>query len=112
LPDVWLKPAQKNLTSLTIHSYDFWGYMPKADLRSAHFPDLRVLELANFAFTHDWKLDWILSHAKTLEELILDDCPTISYVYNYGEMDHEKYPEDPRNDYGDDHMWEYPRTWS
>jgi hypothetical protein len=86
--------------------------MPKADLRSVHFPDLRVLELANFAFTHDWKLDWILSHAKTLEELILDVCPSISYVYNYGEMDHEKYPEDPRNDYGDDHMWEDPRTWS
>ena len=111
-PKVWLKPASTNLESLTIHADHCWGYLPKCDLRSVHFPKLRKLELGNFSFSHDWQLDWILSHGRTVVKLVLNDCPIVSYSYNYGPSDAENYPINPRTDTGDACVWEYPRTWA
>lgn len=111
-PDVWLKPTQKNLTSLALHADIYWGYMPLCDFRSLYFPKLKKLELGNYAFTHDWQLDWILSH-ETLEELVLDDAVITNYIYGYGHLDAENYPLKPiGGSYADAHFWEYPRSWS
>lgn len=75
----WLKPAQHQLTRLTIYGTDcLWGLYPFCDLRSVHFPRLKSLSLGNFTIVHDWQVDWILSHGPTLEELILDECPIIT----------------------------------
>ncbi|CZR51411.1 uncharacterized protein PAC_01286 [Phialocephala subalpina] len=111
-PDLWLKPTQNNLTSLTLHADLYWGYMPLCDFRSLHFPKLKKLELGNYAFTHDWQLDWILSH-DTLEELVLDDAVITNYIYGYGPLDNENYPLEPiGGSYDNAHFWEYPRSWS
>ncbi|RDW73423.1 hypothetical protein BP6252_07330 [Coleophoma cylindrospora] len=112
LPDVWLKPAAENLESLTIHADTYWGYIPKSDFRSLKFPKLRRLELGNYVFSHDWQLEWILSHGETLEELILDDCPIVSYTYNYGSVDDENYPVNPLEDTAESYQCEYTRSWS
>ena len=112
LANIWLRPVCATLESLTLHVDNYWGYIPKCDLRSLHFPKLRKLELGNFSFSHDWQLEWILSHGGTLEKLVLDDCPIVPYSYNYGPNDAENYPIDPRTDYGDAILWEYPRTWT
>jgi len=53
------------------------GFFPKLDLRTIHFPQLRTLALGNYTFTHDWQLEWITSHALTLQNLYLDDCPIL-----------------------------------
>lgn len=39
--------------------------------------------MGNHAFVHDSQLDWILSHADTLTELYLDDCPILYEVSSY-----------------------------
>jgi hypothetical protein len=57
LSGVCLKPASENLTSLTLHSSNYWDYMPKSDFRGRHFPRLKKLKLENYVFTHDWQLD-------------------------------------------------------
>jgi hypothetical protein len=111
-PNTWLKPASQNLESLTIHGDDCWGYMPKCDFRGLHFPKLRKLELANYSISHDWQLDWILSHTSTLEELILNEVTITSYVYNYGTPDPEKYPTNPVDLSGGSFSFEIPAKWS
>ncbi|KAH9225019.1 hypothetical protein DL95DRAFT_378681, partial [Leptodontidium sp. 2 PMI_412] len=83
LAETWLKPAQPNLTSLTLHADVLWGYIPECDLRSVHFPNLRKLELGLYTFSHDWQLDWICSHT-TLQVLIMDRCSIVSYAQAYG----------------------------
>lgn len=92
LPATWLEPARENLTSLTLHMDDFWGYVPRCDLRGIKFPKLKNLELGNYTFAHDWQLDWVLSHGETLEELVLDDCPIVKKMSTYGAVDGERFP--------------------
>ena len=111
-PSTWLKPASANLQNLTIYCDTYWGYIPKCDLRSVHFPKLRKLELGNFSFSHDWQLDWILSHGKTLKELVLDNCFIVAYSYNLSAADAENYPIDPMDVDGQEHLWAYPRSWT
>ena len=78
LKTYWLHPVQAQLVHLKLYSaYMEWGYFPSCDLRSLHFPKLSSLALGSMTFTHDWQLEWILSHASTLRSLILDDCPII-----------------------------------
>lgn len=43
-------------------------------------PNVRVLTLRNYGFSHDWQVEWIASLGSDngrggLEELYLDDCP-------------------------------------
>ncbi|KAF2501147.1 hypothetical protein BU16DRAFT_430523, partial [Lophium mytilinum] len=80
LKDQWLRPVSPHLEELALYGDDFWGYWPRCDLRSLHFPKLKSLSLGNLTFTHDWQLDWILSHADTLEELRLDHCPIVQGI--------------------------------
>ncbi len=85
------------------------------DFRGLHFPKLKKLQLENYTFSHDWQLDWILSHGATLEELMLDDCPIVSFIRNYGEIDEEGYPVRPEQDQSwppkDFTTWRYERSW-
>ncbi|KUJ23629.1 uncharacterized protein LY89DRAFT_664032 [Mollisia scopiformis] len=111
LPDTWLKHTQDNLSSLTLDVDIEWGYMPVCNFRSLFFPRLKKLKLANYVFTHDWQLDWILSH-ETLEELVLTDCAIVNYMHVYEPLDAENCPLEPTNDFGDVRGWEYPRRWS
>lgn len=100
LPKTWLAHCAGNLTSLTIHCDTFWGYFPKCDWRGIHFPKLKKLELGNYTFSHDWQLDWILSHGKTLEVLVLDDCPILRRAKLLGDVDGENYAVNPSSDMG------------
>ena len=87
----WLEPLQDKLVNLKIYSNCPWGYLPKCDLRGLHFPRLKSLSLGNMTFTHDWQLDWIISH-DTLELLTLDDCPIIHEAMMMGgAYDSERY---------------------
>ncbi|KAJ9629588.1 hypothetical protein H2203_001964 [Taxawa tesnikishii (nom. ined.)] len=84
LNQYWLEPMRHQLTHLKLYAREmYWGYYPRYD--PPHFPKLRSLILGNLSFTHDKQLDWILSHADTLEELILDDCPIIVGAQMCGE---------------------------
>jgi hypothetical protein len=65
----------------------------------------------NYTFSHDWQLHWILAH-KTLERLILDDCHILTYICQYGEIDHEKYAVKPTLGWGQKHTWKYDGQWS
>ncbi|KAG4435129.1 hypothetical protein IFR05_009394 [Cadophora sp. M221] len=113
LGETWLKPAQQNLTSLALHCDMFWGYIPKCDLRSIHFPTLKKLELGNWTFSHDWQADWICSHT-TLEVLIMDDCSIVSHTRAYGPIDGEGYLVDPPNMIRYDELYRryHPQRWS
>jgi hypothetical protein len=90
LRQYWLEPLQGKLINLKIYSNCPWGYLPKCDLRGLHFPLLKSLSLGNMTFTHDWQLDWIISH-DTLELLTLDDCPIIHDAMMSGACDSERY---------------------
>jgi hypothetical protein len=86
----WLEPLQQRLKHLKIYSNCMWGYLPKCDLRGLHFPHLKSLALGNMTFTHDWQLDWIVSH-DTLEMLTLDDCPIVHQAMIVDNHDSERY---------------------
>lgn len=111
LPQLWLQPARENLTSLALHMDDFWGYVPKVDFRSLHFPKLKKLELGNYTFSHDWQLEWILSH-QALEELILDDCPIVRHARNFGPIDQEGYLVTPTVSSGPTTISRYDGRWA
>lgn len=112
LPSVWLQPCRSNLKSLTLHCAEMWGYLPKADFRGLEIPNLKSLELGNWTITHNWQVDWILEHGQTLEKLVLDDCPIVSYTRNFGHMDIENYPTKPWEDWGGRTNGVYDRTWA
>lgn len=113
LDEIWLKPAQQNVTSLKIHCDLFWGYIPNCNLRSVHFPSLKKLELGNYIFSHDWQVDWICSHI-TLQALALDDCCIVSYTQAEGPVDEEDYYTDPLGEFGnhESDREENPHRWS
>lgn len=95
----WLQPLQEigRLTSLKLYGSIQWGYLPKCDLRGLHFPKLKNLALGNMNFTHDWQLEWMVSHASSLESLALHNCPIIPEITLVWEMDADGYPALPRN---------------
>ncbi|KAM0724165.1 hypothetical protein Q7P37_000047 [Cladosporium fusiforme] len=88
----WLEPLQDQLEHLELTGRSFWGYVPKCDLRGLHFPKLQSLVLEQMTFTHDWQLEWILSHGKTLTSLTLRDCPIIHATWIGHTLDDENYP--------------------
>ena len=116
LIDLWLAPVQQNLVNLKIYSNCYWGYLPKCDFRPLHFPKLKSLAFGNMTFTHDWQLDWILSHGNTLESLTLDDCPIVHDAMITQTLDAERYVQlqddkslqwDPENET----TWSYTSRW-
>lgn len=80
LPELWLKPVSSHLRHLTLYSYTcMWGLYPFVDFREVGtFPCLESLSLGNFTIAHDWQIEWIMSHGRTLKQLLLDDCPIIT----------------------------------
>ncbi|KAI0013563.1 hypothetical protein F4779DRAFT_562210 [Xylariaceae sp. FL0662B] len=90
LPRTWLCPSiAQNLRVLSLFGHDYWGWTPKMDFRTVNpgngtesgFPNLRVLALGRYVFSHQWQVDWIASLGSSnggrggLRELYLDDCP-------------------------------------
>ncbi|ETS84221.1 hypothetical protein PFICI_02246 [Pestalotiopsis fici W106-1] len=89
IPSTWLcPPVAQNLRVLSLFFRDYWGWNPKMDFRSINpvsglktgLPNLRVLALGNYVFSHEWQVDWIASVGERngrggLQELYLDDCP-------------------------------------
>jgi hypothetical protein len=90
----WLQPLQEigKLTNLKLYGMISWGYLPKCDLRGLHFPKLRSLSLGNMTFTHDWQLEWIVSHGSSLESLTLHNCPIIPDTELSHRLDADNYP--------------------
>lgn len=88
----WLEPIQGHIVDLELQSNSYWGYIPKCDLRDIHFPKLKALTLGKMTFTHDWQLEWILSHGHTLTQLTLEDCPIINEIWIGHTLDAEHYP--------------------
>lgn len=93
LPRAWLAPAAMNLTCLTLGAHDHvrWRYILKVDFRGVHFPQLQSLFMQRFMFSHDWQLEWILSHT-TLKTLCLFQCRILTHARWFGEKDSEGYP--------------------
>lgn len=115
LVEFWLAPSQQNLVNLKLYSTCYFGYLPKCDLRGIHFPHLKTLALGNMTFTHDWQIDWIVSHGATLESLTLDDCPIITDALVYNTIENDRYVK-LNDDYtlataDDPIFWSYPTRW-
>jgi len=97
LPQTWLAPSlAQNLRVLSLYCRHFWGWCPKMDFRLVNpgsgFPNLRVLALGNYIFSHDWQIDWVASLGLEngrggLEELYLDDCPVMVNARFIGPLD-------------------------
>jgi hypothetical protein len=116
LVDLWLAPVQQNLVNLKLYSNCYWGYLPKCDLRKLHFPKLKSLAFGMMTFTHDWQLDWIISHGQTLESLRLYDCPIVHDAKVAQIMDSERYVQiqhDGVFDWRDNSTstWSYGSRW-
>ena len=89
----WLNPCITSLKHLKLYAGSvYWGYIPKCAL--PHFPNLESISLGRMTFSHDSQLDWILSHATTLTELTLDDCPIVIGTAWSGVLDDDGYPVD------------------
>ncbi|KAH6974147.1 hypothetical protein BKA56DRAFT_428492, partial [Ilyonectria sp. MPI-CAGE-AT-0026] len=73
LPATWVLPVASNLRTLSLYSRGLWGWHPKADFRRiGPLPQLKVLALGKYTFSHQWQVDWVASLG--LEEIYLDDC--------------------------------------
>lgn len=96
LPLTWLKPAAaRNLTTLSLYDRHYFGWCPKLDLRLINpdggLPNLRVLALGHYVFSHNWQVDWIAGLG-SLQELYLDDCPILWRAIIRPPLDDENYP--------------------
>lgn len=94
LPKAWIPPPiAQNLRILSLYYENYWGWAPKFDFRTINpgigLPNLRVLSLGCYVFSHEWQVDWIASLGRKpqqqnngqggggggLEALYLKDCP-------------------------------------
>lgn len=102
LPNLWLSsPIADNLRVLSLFYCDYWGWFPKFDFRligqdGSSFPQLKVLALGNYVFSHEWQIDWFATIGSKngsggLEELYLDDCPILTRAEQMGPLS----PSDP-----------------
>ncbi|KAF2815394.1 uncharacterized protein BDZ99DRAFT_516121 [Mytilinidion resinicola] len=93
LPSLWLRPAAASLCHLTLGCHEvLFGYYPKLDLKGVHFPCLKTLALRNFAFSHEWQLEWLTSHSDTLREAYLGNCAVLVANDTNMSMDADSYP--------------------
>jgi hypothetical protein len=121
LPDTWLSQRiSDNLTVLSLYACDYWGWFPKMDFRSMKFPQLKVLALGHYVFSHEWQIDWISSIGRGdggegLRELYLDDCPILFQAYQATPLD-ESDPGYPALDTvlarEGDEIYKYTMRWS
>ncbi|KAM5341597.1 hypothetical protein ACJ41O_014628 [Fusarium nematophilum] len=98
LPQTWLQPSvATNLRTLSLFCSTCWGWSPKMDFRLVNpseggFPNLKVLALGNYIFSHEWQIDWIASQGKKtaaggLEELYLDHCFVMFHAHHLIPLD-------------------------
>ncbi|UZP38864.1 hypothetical protein NXS19_006680 [Fusarium pseudograminearum] len=90
LPTTWLSlNMSQNLRVLSLYFEDYWGWLPTMHFRDyghdSPFPQLKVLALGNYVFSHEWQVDWFPMIGKEngsggLEELYLDDCPILYHA--------------------------------
>ncbi|KAH7009833.1 hypothetical protein EDB80DRAFT_414604 [Ilyonectria destructans] len=88
IPYTWLSsPVAANLKVLSLYSHAPWGWHPKMDFRlvGCGMPNLRVLALRNFIFSHEWQIEWFGSRG--LEELYLDTCAILQHALGV-DLDH------------------------
>ncbi|KAH8897539.1 hypothetical protein GQ53DRAFT_680174 [Thozetella sp. PMI_491] len=127
LPDTWLMPQlAANLTVLSLYCRDYWGWTPRMDFRwvnpgtgpDAGFPNLRVLALGNYIFSHEWQIDWIASLGRQngrggLEELYLDDSPILYKANAVVRISDDMYQQRDwvASDAGDNVKIRYPLRW-
>ncbi|KAI8718048.1 F-box domain-containing protein [Fusarium sp. LHS14.1] len=77
LPYTWLRPSiATNLRLLSLYCHEPWGWFPKMDFRLVGagdgMPNLKVLALGNYTFSHEWQVEWVGSLG--IEKLYLDGC--------------------------------------
>ena len=90
LPSTWLcVDMTQRLRVLSLYFKDYWGWFPVMDFRNcgeeSPFPQLKVLALGNYVFTHEWQIEWFSklgseNSSGGLEELYLDDCPILHHA--------------------------------
>ena len=68
--------------------------------------------MGNWSISHEWQIEWIVGHGETLRTLVLDDCPIVTHVRNFGHFDEENYPVNPESDIGVLQRWKSDVTWS
>jgi hypothetical protein len=73
----WLAPMQPQLTHLTLHCNTFWGIYPRWQPGTLHFPHLKSLAFGKWTIAFQWQIYFITSHAQTLEQLVLTNCPIL-----------------------------------
>jgi hypothetical protein len=73
LQEYWIVPIAENLVYFKLYANEMlFGIFPACNL--PRLPKLRTLIFGNLSLGNDDHIDWILSHAATLEELIFDDA--------------------------------------
>lgn len=101
VPSTWLcPPLAANLQVLSLCCRNYFGWVPKLDLRmvnpghasSSGLPNLRVLTLKGYVFSHQWQVDWVASLGQDngrggLQELNLDGCPIMWRAMTLSPMD-------------------------
>ena len=80
LPDTWLLPACQSLNLLYLSADFDWGWYPRVDFRHIHFLHLQSLTLRVWAFSHDWQLEWLLGHSRSLRRLRLIECSILAFA--------------------------------
>lgn len=112
LPEAWLAPASTGLTSLSLGANELWGYLLKVDFRDVRFPHLKSLRMQSFVFSHDWQLEWILSH-KSLQKLRLHECRMLTEARWNGKKDDDNYPTEysPDGDLVSPQVYQHAKSW-
>lgn len=117
--ETWLCPCiSDNLRVLSLYYRDYWGWFPKMDFRGIELPQLRVLALGHYVFSHYWQINWFASIGQNgsggLEELYLDDCPILFKARQASPLDSSDlgYPVVRTvMDEGSTKTYEYPMRW-
>ncbi|KAF7556054.1 hypothetical protein G7Z17_g1741 [Cylindrodendrum hubeiense] len=86
LPSTWLRPSvAKHLQTLSLYCHEPWGWYPKMDFRLLDMPNLRVLALGNFVFSHQWQVEWFGSLG--IEKFYLDGCSVLFQAFSEMKLD-------------------------
>ncbi|UPL03280.1 hypothetical protein LCI18_014214 [Fusarium solani-melongenae] len=89
LPYTWLRPSiAGHLRVLSLYCHEPWGWFPKMDFRLVGagdgMPNLKVLALGNYTFSHEWQVEWVGSLG--IEKLYLDGCAILFQASKWGGM--------------------------
>jgi hypothetical protein len=92
LQEYWITPIAENLIYFKLYANEvLFGIYPALNIPK--LPKLRTLVLGKLSMINDDHIDWILSHAVTLEELIFDDVVValgVSTLYEATDRDNSR----------------------